>query len=239
MKALIIEDEKKTRESLEHLLKKYCPEIKTCVHTDNFHTGYELIKSENPSLLFIDVQLNSEEGTGLDLINALQLTDCAVIFISGHRDYAVEAFRLKAVDYLLKPIRIDQLIEAVNKGVSFVTQRNNTTVQKDVRNDTFHIPTQNGFVVIRVPDIIRCEADGAYTQFYVKGKKEKITSSVNIGQVEQKLNGNFFRVHKSHIINKNYVEGYSKAEGLIVKMSDQSLIPVSRTLKDQFFNWLN
>jgi two-component system, LytTR family, response regulator len=239
MKALIIEDEKKTRESLEHLLKKYCPEIKTCISTDNFHTGYELIKSEKPSLLFIDIQLNSEEGTGLDLINTLQLTDCAVIFISGHRDYAVEAFRLKAVDYLLKPIRIDQLIEAVKKGIVFLDQKNNSPALKDNKSDTFHIPTQNGFVIIHTQDIIRCEADGAYTHFHVKGKKEKITSSVNIGQIEQKLNNNFFRVHKSHIINKAFVEGYSKAEGLIVKMSDQFMVPVSRTLKEQFFNWLN
>jgi two-component system LytT family response regulator len=234
MKALIIEDENKTRESLEHLLKKYCLEIKTCVSTDNFHTGYELIKREKPSLLFIDVQLNSEEGTGLDLINTLQLTDCAVIFISGHRDYAVEAFRLKAIDYLLKPIRIDQLIEAVNKGISFVNQKSNPATQKD----TFHIPTQNGFVIIRAQDIIRCEADGAYTHFYINGKKEKITSSVNIGQVEQKLDNNFFRTHKSHIINKAFIEGYSKTEGLMVKMSDQFLVPVSRTQKESFFKWL-
>src|SRR5688500_1697891 len=136
MKALIIEDEKKTRESLEHLIKKYCPEIKTCISTDNFHTGYELIKRENTSLLFIDIQLNSEEGTGLDLINTLQLTNCAVIFISGHRDYAVEAFRLKAIDYLLKPIHIDQLIDAVNKGVSFVNQKNSPAAQKDIKSDT-------------------------------------------------------------------------------------------------------
>jgi two-component system LytT family response regulator len=240
IKSVIIEDETKTREGLEHLLHKYCPEISICGMADDFEQGYRLIKQENPSLVFIDIQLNSLEGTGVELIQALQLTDCAVIFISGYKDYAVEAFRLKAVDYLLKPIRINHLVEAVEKAKKYLDhlKASDPGAGLKSKNEIFHIHSQNGFVLVRQQDIVRCEADGAYTHFYVSGKTEKITSSLNIGQIEQKLGADFLRVHKSHIINKVYIVSYSKGEGLLVKMPDQSEIPVSRTQKDQFFKWL-
>jgi two-component system LytT family response regulator len=152
----------------------------------------------------------------------------------------VEAFRLKAVDYLLKPIRINHLIESVEKAKKYLQlqKKHEAFSLQESKSDMFHIPSQNGFVLLRQQDIIRCEADGAYTHFYVIGKAEKITSSMNIGQIELKLNTSFLRVHKSHIINKACIISYSKGEGLMVKMQDQSEIPVARAQKDLFFKWL-
>jgi two-component system LytT family response regulator len=240
IRSVIIEDETKTREGLEHLLNKYCPGINVCGMADDFEQGYSLIRQENPELIFIDIQLNSMEGTGMELVQALNLESCAVIFISGYKDYAVEAFRLKAVDYLLKPIRINHLVEAVEKAkkhLELQKTKGADPAQKP-RVETFHIHSQSGFVLVRHQDIIRSEADGAYTHFYVNGKTEKVTSSMNIGQIEAKLGPEFLRVHKSHIINKTYILSYSKGEGLLVKMSDQSEVPVSRTQKELFFKWL-
>jgi two-component system, LytTR family, response regulator len=240
MKAIIIDDEPKTLESITYLLNKYCPDVQLCASADNFQSGYQLIRQEEPELIFIDIQINSVEGTGIDLIQAMHLLNCAVIFISGYKDYAVEAFRLNAVDYLLKPVRIDQLIEAVGKAKKHLELRNSETnpLQPLQKNYAFHVPTQNGFVILRYNDIIRCEADGAYTHFYMKDKSDKITSSINLGQVENKLGTSFFRAHKSHIINKEFVVSYSKGEGLLVKMNDGCEVPVSRTQKDSFFKWL-
>jgi two-component system, LytTR family, response regulator len=240
IRSVIIEDETKTREGLEYLLLKYCPEVSVCGIADDFEQGYRLIRQENPDLIFIDIQLNSMEGTGMELVQTLSPNGCAVIFISGYKDYAVEAFRLKAVDYLLKPIRINHLVEAVEKAKKHLELQKASgidTAQK-LRGETFHIHSQNGFVLVRHQDIIRSEADGAYTHFYVNGKMEKVTSSMNIGQIEAKLGAEFLRVHKSHIINKAYIVSYSKGEGLLVKMCDNSEVPVSRAQKDLFFKWL-
>jgi two-component system, LytTR family, response regulator len=240
IRSVIIEDEPKTREGLEYLLEKYCPEVKVCGKAGDFEQGFVLVKESNPSLVFMDIQLNAQEGTGIDLIQTLNLSNCAVIFISGYKDYAVEAFRLNAADYLLKPIRINQLVESVEKAKRFLEVHNSPAngVTPETKNDTFHIPSQNGFVLVRQQEIIRCEADGAYTHFYVKGRSERITATINIGQIEAKLGPEFLRVHKSHIINRSFIASYSKTEGLLVRMPDNAVIPVSRAQKEAFFKWL-
>src|ERR1044071_5631401 len=107
MKTLIIEDEHKSRETLCYLLEKYCPDIQVCGSTPDFSEGYRLFSEEQPELLFIDIHLNSPEGTGRDLVQLIDRKKCAVIFTTGFREYAVDAFRLKAIDYLLKPMKIE------------------------------------------------------------------------------------------------------------------------------------
>jgi two-component system LytT family response regulator len=237
IKTLIIEDELKTRDSLIYLLEKYCPEISICSSADTFESGYNEVLAKEPELIFMDIQLNSEDGTGVDLVSALHGSGCAVIFISGFKDYAVDAFRLDAVDYLLKPIRIDQLIAAVAKAKKYLELKKSGS-DKDTKPNTFHVPVQHGFIIIRHKDIIRCEADGAYTHVYMKDKNERITASINIGVVEKKLGADFFRIHKSHIINRDSIVSYSKGDGLILKMTDGSDVPVSKAHKDSFFKWL-
>ncbi len=237
IKTVIIEDELKTRDSLIYLLERYCPEISICSSADTFESGYKEVLAKEPELIFIDIQLNSEDGTGIDLASTLQVSGCAVIFISGFKDYAVDAFRLDAVDYLLKPIRIDHLIAAVAKAKKHIELKRLPS-GKDYKPGTFHVPVQHGFIIIRHKDIIRCEADGAYTHFYIKGRSERVTSSINIGLVEKKLDADLFRVHKSHIINKDFIVSYSKGDGLILRMADGSDVPVSKAHKESFFLWL-
>lgn len=237
MKTLIIEDEHKSRETLCYLLEKYCPDIQVCGSTGHFDEGYQLFGEQQPDLLFIDIHLNSLEGTGLDLVQLIDSSKCAVIFTTGFRDYAVDAFRLKAIDYLLKPVKIEQLMEAVQKARDY-SGKERVPMKLDGR-ETFHIPTHTGFQLIRQQDIIRCEADGAYTHLYINGSREHVTTSTNIGQIEPRLNGNFLRIHKSHIINRQFVTGYSKGDALIVKMTDRSEVPVSRTNREVFFTWLD
>lgn len=235
MKTLIIEDENKSRENLVYLLERYCPQIRICGTSPDFEQGYQLFRKEVPDILFIDIHLNAPEGTGLDLVQLINRTACAVIFTSGFREYAVDAFRLKAVDYLLKPIRIDQLVEAVQKAEEYLGKQVGTGPEPE----TFHIPTPSGFQLIRQQEIIRCEADGAYTHLYLNGSREHITTSTNIGQIAPKLNRDFMRIHKSHIVNRRFVTGYSKGDALFVKMTDRSEVPVSRTNREEFFVWLD
>lgn len=239
IKALIIEDEKMAGESLDYLVRKYCPGIKICGIASNFRDAYEAFREKRPELLFLDVMLNSPEGSGIELAQMPGIEKCAVIFVSGHRDFAADAFRLKAADYLLKPLQINQLIEAVEKAtVQIGKLKKSAERQNRVLRGQFHIPVKNSFVIVKHKDIVRCEADGAYTNFIVNGTADKITSSVNLGQMETKLGEDFLRVHKSHIINKNFISAYSKSEGLIVMMSDKAQVPVSRAMRDAFFDWL-
>lgn len=238
IKALIVEDEPRTLESLEYMLGRYCPDVTICATASSFDEAYELYLREKPGLLFLDIQLNSQEGTGLDLAALPEIKGCAIIYVSGYKDYAVDAFRQKAVDYLLKPVKINQLVDAVNKAKEHIQLQGLKPLGHAKKHDLFHIPVQQGFVVIRQQEIIRCEADGAYTHFYLKDRGEKHTASINIGQVESRLGMDFMRVHKSHIINRDFILSYSKNEGLIVKMADRYEVPVARTQKDQFFKWL-
>jgi two-component system, LytTR family, response regulator len=240
IKTLIIEDEAKVRESLSYMLEKYCPQVSVCAVATTFEEGYRLVNQHNPELVFVDIQLNSQEGTGIDLLYTLSLEGVAIIFISGFKEYAVDAFRLNAVDYLLKPINIQQLTEAVERAKTYLLK--NKSISSKITNlfaTTIHIPTTHGFMIFQQSDIMHCKADGPYTHFFMNGKTGKITSSVNLGQVEQKLDKNvFFRVHKSHIINRHYVKEYHRGEGGTVKMANQTEIPVSRIFKEDFLTWL-
>jgi len=237
IKSVIIEDEKNTLESTQYLIEKYCKDVSVAGTAQGFKEGHELIQATRPDLIFIDIQLNSLEGTGIDLVQMPEARDCSVIFISGYKDYAVDAFRLKATDYLLKPIKINQLTEAVARAKKQIEERKHAE-QAQSNNEVFHIPTHEGVQMIKKADIVHFEADGAYTHVHVANRKEKLTVSVNLGQLESKLNSNFLRVHKSHIINRNHVKGYSRSEGLIVKLTSGTEVPVSRAMKDKFYEWI-
>jgi two-component system LytT family response regulator len=233
IRTIIIDDEQKAIDSLQYLLNKYCPNISICATATTFEKAYQLVHLHKPNLVFSDVLLNATEGTGIDLINILKEKKTEVIFMSAFKDYAVDAFRVKAVDYLLKPINIEQLVDAVGK----VANHKQEPGVKSYRS-TIQIPTQQGFTVLKQEDIIHCEAQGPYTYFHTKDKK--IISSENLGSVEQKLlNAIFFRVHKSHIINKLHITAYHRGDGGFVTMTDSSEVPVSRNSKDAFLEWLD
>jgi two-component system, LytTR family, response regulator len=232
MRTLIIEDEASSRESLVYLLGRYCPAVNLCGQAGGFEEGYRIFRNESPSVLFLDIQLNAAEGTGFDLLNLLDLRRCAVIFTSGHREYGAEAFRFGPVDYLLKPIRIDHLTEAVGKAGEFLDR-----LSDNDEPGTFHLPAADGFRLVRQHEIVRCEADGSYTRLSL-GNGSQIVASVNLGQVAAKLGRDFLRVHKSHIVNRRYITGYTKGDALFVRMSDRSEVPVSRINREAFFGWI-
>lgn len=231
MKALIVDDEHKSRETLHHLLTLYCPEVHFCATSAGFSEGYTLYTEFQPDLVFLDIQLHATEGNGVDFARLIERADCAVVFTTGFSEFAVEAFRLKAVDYLLKPVRIDQLQEAVRKAAFFLKR-------VAPPQTAFHIPTKDGVQLIRQQDILRCEADGSYTHLYLQPGGERVTASVNIGKILAQLNRDFMRIHKSHIVNRQFITGYTKGESLFVKMSDRSEVPVSRNQREPFFDWL-
>jgi two-component system, LytTR family, response regulator len=234
-KALIIDDAPKVRESLMMIIEKFCPELELIGASSNFSEGYSMITDLDPDIVFLDIQLNSSEGTGLDLAVLTRAGfKGAFIFISGFRQYAVDAFRIHAADYLLKPLDVQEVMEAVEKAIAHVGPARQQTI-----TSVFHLPNVYGFLLVNQDDIIRLQAEGAYTQLILQGAEGKKTCSMHLGEVEKKLNGNlFFRVHKSHIIQKRFITGYQRGDGGIALMADGTEIPVSRAAKESFLAWL-
>lgn len=235
MKTLIIEDEPYVTQTLKLLLTKYCPDVQLIGAATSFSEGYHMCQSLQPELVFCDIQLHSQEGTGLQLMQLVNHPAMKIIFITGTREFAADAFRVNAIDYLLKPVNIKELINSVEKA----SQRVQTIITPE-RKSNLQIPTQHGFLVIPFSNVIRCQAEGTYTHFFTLDKQGRRTSSVNIGMVLERLPASdFFRVHKTHIVNKAHVIEYIKGEGGMARMTDNFEVPVSRLAKDAFIKWLS
>lgn len=233
MRTVIIEDELPSIETLTLLLQKYCPDVVVTGVARSFREAYELCRQLQPELIFCDVQIQDEEGTGLSLVQLLNDKHIKVIFITGWKDFAVDAFRVSAVDYLLKPVNIHELIRAVEKA------RQQPIIAARPVPDQIQIPTQHGFLVMPQQEIIRCQADGPYTHFHFSNKQGKKTSSVTLGLIATRLpESAFFRVHKTHMINRAHIVEYIRGEGGMVRMTDNFEVPISRLAKDAFMKWL-
>lgn len=237
MRAVIIDDEASVRESTLTLLSIYCPDVEVIGQASGVKDGIRLIKDLKPDLAFLDVEMS--DGTGFDVVYSFRERDFAVIFITGHNEYAVKAFRLSAIDYILKPLDPEDLEEAVNKaranyqaglmGLQMKALESNlseNSIQRLLLKDAEKI------YLISVDEIIRCESDDNYTRFYLT-QERKIMVSTTLKEYETLLTGrDFFRCHQSHLINLNYFDHYDKREGGSVVMKDGSILPVSVRRKD-------
>ena len=235
---VIIDDEKKSREVLQKMLEAFCPDVQILGEADNVTTGVEIVKALQPEILFLDIEMRS--GTGFDLLQQIDNSDFEVIFTTAYEEYAIKALRLGAIDYLLKPIDITELKNAIAKAVQKKEKdsgnQNLVDLIRNIKNDRKHrisLSTLEGVFYVDIDQIIRCEASGAYTTFHLKNKTKVVTSK-NLKEYELLLaEHNFFRVHHSHIINIDEVFMYIKSDG-VVEMKDGSQVSISGQKKDAF-----
>lgn len=222
IKAVIVDDEKPSREVLSNYLKDYCSDVEVVATAGSVKSAVKIIKKQKPDLLFLDIELG--DGKGFDLLEVFKNPGFKVIFITAYSEYAVRAFRLSAVDYLLKPVKIDELREAVEKvknvnGNSFSQENikalmNNLTGTK-TSVSAIVVSHIKGFDVLKTSEIIMCRADGYCTNFHLTGGR-KVVSSKNLKQYEDLLSDqNFLRVHHSFIVNLSHVCSYTR-QGEIV-----------------------
>ncbi|MFK8006993.1 MAG: LytR/AlgR family response regulator transcription factor [Saprospiraceae bacterium] len=239
MTAVLIDDESKALKSLEGLLKKYCPEINILGTANSAQQGFDLIQKYQPQLIFLDVAMPNESG--FDLLRRLPSLDFEIIFVTGFDNYAIDAFRMSATGYIVKPIETADLIQAVYKAKQRIAlktenQRNRQLLQnisnpKNLDNK-IGIPTMEGLQFIKVKNIIRCEALQRVTKIIIQNQKP-IVSSHNLGEFIKILKPyDFFSTHRSHLINLNFIKNYNK-EGNIT-MTDDSYVPLSRRRKKDF-----
>lgn len=240
IRAILIDDEPKNNRILKLMLEEFCPNVIIAGQADNAADGVTLIKEVSPDLVFLDIEM--PYGSGFDLLDQLKPVHFEIIFITAFNNYSLKAIKYSALDYLLKPVNIDELIIAVNKASEKVASKHiNARIENLLYNlkkpqagvQKIALPSKEGYIFVLLSDIIRCESKTGYTTFYLKDM-EKVVSSKNIKEYEPLLtNDIFFRVHNSHIVNLSYIKKYHRGRGGYIEMEDGTMIEVATRRKDE------
>ena len=241
MKAVIIDDEAASRLTLRNYLTQYCPEIELLEEAEDIKKGKEIIKRHNPQLVFLDIEMPF--GNAFDLLDQYDNVPFETIFVTAVSNYAIQAINLSSCSYLLKPVDIDELIDAVNKAKESISQQSSFKTASillenlSIENKQLKkivLPTMEGFDVVQLKDIIHCQANDNLTDFHLKdGNKKTVCKTLKFFE-EALSDFDFLRVHKSHLININFVESYHKGKVGDIKMSNGNSIPLSTKKKDLF-----
>ena len=242
IKAVIIDDETPARNNLKQILKDNFKDIEIIGEADSVQSGVIILNQLIPDLVFLDINLS--DGVGFNILEQIQEINFKIIFVTAYDNFAIKAFQFNALDYILKPIEIKYLEEAIQKTRSLyqqnqLTKENLKIVLENYGNKTedkklpIHERDKVSFVAIK--DITRCSADGNYTTFHFSNGETKVVSKT-LKTIELQLPETlFYRVHHSVIINLNYVKEYNKEDGGYVVLNDNTNISVSRRKKDDFF----
>lgn len=240
LNCLIVDDESNGRAILSALIEKFCPGLHIAGVAQNAEQATQLIQELKSDLVFLDINMPGKSG--FELLEQLPEINFEVIFVTAHDNYALKAFRFSAIDYLLKPIDVEELKAAVKKAEEKIVAKAGNTERyqhffqniKNIQNpfDKIALATRDGLIFIKISEIIRCESDVNYTWFFLENK-EKVLASKTLKEFEEMLEEyNFFRTHKSHLINLSHLSRYVKGEGGSVIMSDGSEVEVSRRNKE-------
>ncbi len=245
IRTVLVDDETDSIRVLQRLLENYCPQVSIVGTAGGVETALPLIRETKPDLVLLDIEM--AQGNAFDLLNQLQPIDFKVIFVTAFDNYAVRAFKYSALDYLLKPVDIDDLVDAINR---VRTKPDEHTVVQQMKmllenvgalhlpQQKMAIPTITGLIFISVQDIIRFEAKGNYTSIYLS-KGEPILATRTVKDYEEILPENIFcRIHNSHIINLSRIRKYQKGRGGSVEMEDGSIIEVASRRRDEFLRRL-
>ena len=236
LRVIIADDEQTSRDLIERYVEKYCTNLDVISKAVDAKDAIAQIKKFKPDLVFLDVEMPF--GNAFDVLEQTEELDYQTIFITAYSDYAIKALNYSAAYYILKPISIDELVTAVEK-VQEMAQEDNFTelkkvLQSNLASDSIErivLPNQSGFEIIDANQIIRIAGNGNYSDIYLaEGKKKTISKTLKFFEKLEE-NKNIIRVHKSHIVNTNYIAAYKKGRGGILVMSDDSEVEVSARLK--------
>jgi len=239
MNAVIVDDEATVRNTIKSLINENFPDISVVATAGSIQEGCETIMNNKPDLLFLDIEL--PDGTGFDLLKKFPQVTFKIIFVTGHQEYALDAIKVSALDYVLKPIDTDELVSAIEKAREVINQEEqnlkllalseNLQCKKVLKRIILH--TADHLQLVSVPDIVRAEADSNYTLFWLSGNR-KIMVSKTIKEFDSLLaNSGFIRVHQSHLVNLEHIDRFMKKDGGWLRMKDGSSVPVSPNLKKQ------
>lgn len=250
MVILVVDDEKKARNLLVTILSEYCDDITAIHQASNLTEGVSSIREYKPNVVFMDIEM--PDYLGIEVLDFLDKEEVSfqLIFTTAYSDYAIKAFEINAIDYLLKPLRPNHIKRAlkkakhqINQGViykqleSFKKSQTNPSVNSF---DKIGVPITNGILFVELSDIICLEADGMYTKIWLKGKKPEITSkplkhfTKILGDLSM-----FYRPHRSFLINLQSVIQYSKKDGATITLENGKDIALSRNKREHFLDLIN
>lgn len=243
MRVMIIDDERNSVELITNLLNSFCQHVEVVATANSVQDGFKTIQEHTPDLVFLDVQM--QDGTGFDLLKCFEKIEFKVIFVTAHQEFAIEAFRFSASDYLLKPLSPPQIMEAVKKAEASMV-KDELNIKYKTLLDNVAAPARKKIVLktsdriysVGTSEIIRFESEGSYTRVFLQEGK-KIMVSRLIKEFDSLLStAGFARVHQSHLINMEYLFCYEKQENHVV-MKDNSIVPVAARKKDYLMELIN
>lgn len=247
--AIIIDDEKNIREALSILLSQYCPEIHVCGIAASAIEGRKLLETNKVDFIFLDISMPKEDGFAF--LRSIPSNNYGIIFATAYQEYALRALKANAVDYLMKPINPFELQDAVKKAITNHELRRSYSEIQEVYNQSLNnlnehlqsknsqvtkltIPEQTGFRLVNIVELMYLQADDNYTLLYLTNDR-KILATRTLGEFEKILEGpEFFRIHKSSIINLNFLVGYSSFQGNFAELKDGARLDISRRKISEF-----
>jgi two-component system LytT family response regulator len=239
IKSVIVEDETAAREVLRNYLQKYCPQVEVVGEAQNIKEAVPLLHEMKPQLVFLDVEMPF--GNAFDVLEACKDLQFETIFVTAFSEYSLKALNQSAAYYLLKPISIEELIVAVNKvqqqiATQEIFNRNKIIIEnfRETKPEKQQVilPTMEGFEVVKMEDIVRLRGNGNFTDLHLANGQKKMACRF-LKHFDEILPLPFLRVHKSHIVNLNFVKSYNK--GGYLTLQDENEIEVSPTYKEAIF----
>jgi len=240
LRTILIDDETPGLESMQRLLQLNCPDVEVVASSNTADKAIEEIRKLQPNLIFLDIAMPGKNG--FDLLREMNNTKIEVIFVTAHNEFMIEAFHFSAIDYLLKPVDEDLLIDAVKRARTRILEKSgnknidtllyNVQQRQTPKNMRLCIPSLKGFQVVELDEILYAEASNNYTNFHFTNKKIICTAKSLFEYEELLADAGFIRIHKSFLVNLLHVKEYLRGEGGSVILSDGNTVEVSRRKKD-------
>lgn len=247
MNAIIIDDEPKARNLLRILIEENCPKITQIHEAGDLLSGVEIIRRETPSIVFLDIEM--PEHSGLEILNFIEkdVNNFEIIFTTAYSEYAIQAFQLAAIDYLLKPVRPNQIKQAVEKAIEFMGKSQINTKLEELKTslnqeqfDKIGLPVSDGIKFVNFKDIIMMEADGMYTKISTVDEAEILISKPLKHFVDLlKRIPLFYKPHRSYLINLKFIKQYVKSDGGYILMDNDKSVSISKDKKEEFLEIVN
>lgn len=247
MKAIIIDDENKARRLLSTLIQEQCPDILSISEAADLESGVAQIKIEQPDIVFLDIEMPNYSGLQiLEFFEGYKI-NFQIVFTTAYNEYALQAFKLSAIDYLLKPIDVEELKKSVAKAKSIIGQSSISNKLDDLKNafkqlaiNKVALDIPKGIIFVSHDDILFFEADGMYTKVYMKNEESQLICKPLKHFVDQLAEKPiFYKPHRSYLINLKYIKQFIKNDGFYLVMENNKTVPISKDKKEEFIKMVN
>lgn len=242
MKIVVIDDEPKARSLLKNVIGRLEDELYQVFEAEDLRSGVEIIKREHPKLVFLDIEMPNEQGT--EILNYFDPgeVDFEIVFSTAYSDYALRAFEMNAIDYILKPIRPKKVLDVIHRVKEAHSQENIQEklyeLKQSLANKSFDklgVPVKDGIRFLKLDDIIHLEADGMYTKIYtINDQSIMVSKPLKFFAHLANAGSTFYKPHRSHIFNIKYLKQYVKKDGNYALLENENVVPIAKDKRDEF-----